>query len=340
MIADLIRTGIAPNGTIEFESSYAAHHDLYEGIFMSSWSSPVTTTDSLTTVSATRTVTMTAAFTSLAVEDWFEIQDSAANDGWYQIESRTSNDEVVAYPSDYFGADATAEASVTILNDGILKNGTTRNSFTFEEEYQDLTTTFLTYRGVVLGTLTLNINADSILTGTFADMMGGSQADAAVEHVTATVGDGSPTAAPTNDVLNAITDITAIAESSVLSTYLINNLSLTLTNNLRGRAALGNYGPADVKLGTVNVNGNLNAYWGDASKAMFDAHLAGTQRRLAFLLKDGAGNAEAWTISALKYGAGSPEMGTLDSDVMSNMTFQGMLKSGLDTMIKVDRFTA
>lgn len=340
MVADLIRTGIAPAGTIDFEVSYGAHDDLYEGVFCSTWSTGDTTNGSLTTVAASGTVTMTGAFTDAVVGQWFEIENSANNDGFYRIATRTSADEVIVSNKDELGSDATAEAGVDILFDGMLRNGTTLKSFTFEEQYQDVSQGFFVYRGMVLGSVSLNINADQIVTGTFGDMMGGTATDGvvAVERKTATVGDGSPTAAAANSIVNAVDHIYSIREGGSANAVLASGLTFTLTNNLRGLPAIGNLGPADINLGTVGVTGQFTGYYGADANTMVDKLLADTASSQSFRIMDGAGNTYIWTFPALKYTAGTPEMGGLDADVPVNLTFTGY--SDGDTMIQLDRFAA
>lgn len=342
MVADQIRTGLNPSGTIDYESSYAAHHDLYEGVFCSTWLAAETTTAALTTVKAAKTVAMTAAFTNLVVGDWFEIAGSAANNGFFKIATRADADGVTVENDEDLGADATAEASVTISNDGRLKNGTTRKSFTVEEDYLDITQ-FMIYRGVTFGSMTINVSAEALVSGSFGDILAGSKktlgtGTGAVERRATTVGDGSPTAAPTNDVLSAIADVVGIREGGNASTYLLQDFSITIQNNLRARNCVGNLGPCDIKLGTVNVTGNFNVYWGDGSEALVDKLIAATETSMSFQFTDGAGNREIWSIDSMKYDGGGPEAGGLDSDVPTNMTFAAMLKTGGATMIQVDRF--
>lgn len=348
MIADLIRTGINPSASIDFEQSYGAHHDLYEGVFMNTWASAESTTGSLTTVKASKTVTMTGAFTNLDVGDWFEIEDSADNDGFYRILTKTSNDEVVTETDEAFGADATAEASVTIKNDGRLTMGTTRKSFSMEEEYAD-ETQFMAYRGVVLGSMTLNIQAEQIVTGSFGDILAGSPDpiganQGVVERRGTTIGDGSPTAAPSNSVAAAVSDVLSIRENSALNNYLVQALSISINNNLRARTVVGHVGTRDVRLGTGNVNGAINVYWGSNAEQMVDRLIGDTASSHSFRVTDNAGNTEIWTIPALKFESGGPEAGGLDADVMTNMGWRAFLPAvtahAARTMVQVDRFAA
>lgn len=341
-VADLIRTSIAPTASIDFEASYGAHDDLFEGVMMSTWSSPASTESStdFDVVATAGTVGCTGAFTSMVAGQWFEVAGSANNDGYHQIATRTDADNViVADPSAL--TDVSSEDAVTISSDGMIRPGITLKSFTFEEQYQDVANAFMVYRGMVLGSLNLNIATEAIINGTFGDMAGGvpiGSAVAAAERVAATVGDGTPTAAQTNSITNAVDNVYSVREGDAETSMLISGLSLTINNSLRGLPVVGHLGPAAVNLGTLQVTGQMSAYFGTNSLAIVDKLLADTASKNSFRVEDGAGNAYIFTVAALKYTGGTPEMGTLDTDVPVNLAFTGYTDG--TTAFQIDRFDA
>jgi len=341
-VADLIRTSIAPTASIDFELSYGAHDDLLEGMMMSTWTTPATTTSStdFTVVASTGAVSCTGAFTNLVEGQWFEVAGSAANDGYHQIATRTDADNiVVADPSAL--TDVTSEDGVTISNDGMLRPGTTLNSFTFEEQYQDVANAFMVYRGVVLGSLNINIATEAIITGTFGDMASGvpiGSTDPAVERLTATVGDGTPTAAATNAITNAVDNVYSVREGDAETSMLISGLSFTINNSLRNIPVVGHLGPAAINLGTLQVTGQTTAYYGTNGLAIVDKLLDDTASKNSFRVEDAAGNAYIFSVPQLKYTGGTPEMGSLDTDVPINLAFTGYTDG--NAAFQIDRFAA
>jgi hypothetical protein len=341
-LADLVRTGIAPTGSIDFEMSFSSHDDLLEGVFLDTWSTAAKTTSAsnFNVVASTGAMTLTAAFTNIVVDQWFEVQGSASpgNNGWHRVKTRADANGVTVYDTSGL-VDATNEDAVVVKTDGMLRAGTTFKSFTFEEEYQDVSQAFMTYRGQTIGSMTLNVAPGSLLTGTFGDMMGGvpiGSTDDAVDRPTATVGDGTPTAAGTDPIMNAVDHVADVREGDVVTSMLISGLTFTLNNSLREIPVVAHLGPADINPGTIQVTGQISAYLGTNALTVIDKMLADTPSRHSFRLVDANGSCYVFTVPSLKYTGGPPEMGTLDTDVPVNLAFTGSTSGGVQ--FQVDRF--
>lgn len=341
-VADLIRTGLAPTGSVDFEMSFSSHDALLEGVFLDTWSTAVkdTSATDFSITASTGAVQSTGAFTNMVVGQWFEVQNSAqaGNNGWHRIATRTDADNVTV--ADTTGlVDVTNENAVVVKTDGMLRAGTTFKSFTFEEEYEDVSNAFMVYRGMTIGSMSLNIAPGSIITGTFGDMMGGvpiSSTDDAVERNTATVGDGTPTAAGTDPITNAVDNVADVREGDTVTSMLISGLSFTLNNSLREIPVVGHLGPADINPGTIQITGQLSAYLGTNALAVIDKMLADTATKHSFRIVDANGSCYIFTVPNLKFTGGTPEMGGLDTDVPCNLAFTGYTDG--TAAFQVDRF--
>jgi hypothetical protein len=199
----------------------------------------------------------------------------------------------------------------------------------------------MVYRGQVLGSMAVNVAPGSILTGSFGDTLGGvpiGATDPAVERVTATVGDGSPTAAATNAVLNGVDNVYQVSEGGAATSMIISGLTLNFNNSLRNLPAVGHLGPADVNLGTVQVTGQMSAYFGTNALAIIDKMLGDTASDHSFRVTDASGNTYIFSVPQLKYTSGSPEMGALDTDVPANLAFTGYTDG--NAAFQIDKFDA
>jgi hypothetical protein len=318
-------------GSLEAEFSYGSFDELLAACVRGTWSSVATTTAALTTVKATKTVTMTAAFTNMVVGQWFRIAgDPNGNDGIYKIATRTSADEVVTEDDTQFGTDSTAEAGVTIDSDGMLRTGTDAlKSYTFEQEHLDLTQV-LSFNGMRIGGFNLDIpNGDLVTLG--MDLRG---RDAT--RGVASAGSGVD-AANTNDAFNSSSNIYDLREGSSPLGDQVTRVSLAYNPNPRDRMALGSVNPVDIRFGTADITGTIEFYFADGS--LIDKYLAFTETSMSLRVTDGAGNSYVLTFPEYKYTGDLPDSGGLDQDVIVPLEFT-LYASAQAYSLQVDRFAA
>ena len=336
MVADVIRTGTESNGSIDLELSYAGHTALLEGAMASTFSAVESNTGTFSaTAGAGATFTMTGAFTNLNAGDWFRVAGSTSNDGYWKIETKTDNDNV-DIPSWQSGTSETSTASVTIDNDGTLRNGTTESSFTFQEGFLDHPTnpTWIAFSGCRVGTLGVNVAVDSILTGNFG-LMGAtvaSQSAASPGYAT-----GSINAAPTNPVMNAIDNIKQINVDDGSATLDISQISLSLDNSLRVNRAVGSTAPIAIRYGTFRLTGNFTAYFDTPD--LLALYTGFTTTRLSFLVEEAAaGNTYVFDIPSIKITGDLPDPGGLDTDVMIPLNFTSFKDATHGFQFSITRF--
>lgn len=332
-IPDIIRTRIEAQGGFDFEMSYGAFDDLIAGAMMGDWSTPanVSATD-ISSVSADNSYNSTTTdFTTqnIAAGQWIKVAGftNAANNGYARVSSVTSNKIVVT------GLTLVNEAagnSITIKG-SMIRNGTTKTSFTLEKEFKDITE-FVSYSGMRVSNFGITVSPENIVTGSFA-FLGKSAVPAS-----ATVGTGANVAAPSNEVMNAIDNVTGIREGAAATSEDVTEIAFELDNNLRGRPAVGVLGNTEIGLGTVGITGSFNVYF--ASRAIHEKYTNFTASDLSFRMADGAGNAYVVTLPSIKFNDSDVLAGGQDRDVLVNMSFEARRDPASDAMIQFDRFPA
>lgn len=337
-IADVIRTGISASGDVNGEFSYGAYDDLLAAALMSAgWSSAVTIAAGTDVAfgapsGGIQTITKTAGgFDDFDVGSWVKISGAAAagNNGVFKIAAIASDTSMTVYNPG--GASATAGASIGLVQGAQIVNGVTQTSFNIEKEFTELSNEFELGVGMMADTLGVTITADALVTLVFG-FVGKSMASAA-----ATTGDGSPTAAPTNDVMNAIDHVAAIYEGATAETD-VTQLNFTLNNGLRPRLQVGTLGAVSVGEGTVNVTGTLQQFY--ETKTLMDKHLNMTPTSLAVVFTDGAGNSCVIEFPRLKFTSGQRVAGGLNQDIIADMQFTAYRHPTEDVTIRIQRFAA
>lgn len=331
-IPDIIRTRIEAQGGFDFEMSYGAFDDLIAGAMMGDWSTAVNISGTdISSVSADNSYNSTTTDLSVNVNvgQWMLVAGFAntANNGYARVSSVTSNKIVVT------GLTLVNEAagnSITIKG-SMIRNGTTKTSFTLEKEFTDIGE-FVSYSGMRVSTFGITVSPENIVTGSFA-FLGKSALPAG-----ATVGTGANVAAPSNDVMNAIDNVTGIREAAAATSEDVTEIAFDLDNNLRGRPAVGVLGNTEIGIGTVGISGSFNVYF--ASRAIHEKYTNFTASDLSFRMADGAGNAYVVTLPSIKFTDSDVLAGGQDRDVLVNMSFEARRDPASDAMIQFDRFPA
>jgi hypothetical protein len=341
-VADIIRTGISAVGDIGFEFSYGAYDYLLRAAMLAAaWSSPVTDISSDTTISVDTTElcfqsTVNDAFDNYAEDEWILVEGftstGAANNGLHKIQTIGDQtpgtlDSNRIYTYDTLTATAAGD-SVSITQGGSIFEGTTVASIAFEKEFKDLSNTFHQFNGCMVNTFNLSVAIESLLSGSF-NVLGKRMTTAS-----ATGGDGSPTAAPTNDVMNSIDNVVAVINNN--ASYASTGFDFNLNNNLRTRLQIGTLGAISIGTGSFNGAGSLNAYF--TSSTQIDYYVDFTETSLALQLMDNNSNYYVFEFPAVKFTDGAVLAEGINTDVMCNMSFELKMDSSEEKMIKVARF--
>lgn len=212
-----------------------------------------------------------------------------------------------------------------------LKNGVTNRAFTVQKHFQDMTPqVYNNFVGQRVNDLSLDFKVGAILTGKFGFMGRG------VTAGTSQVSGATVVAAPTKTPMNAVTNLINIQEDGVASTSAFKSLTLNLNNNMREQEAIGSLFPIDIVPGTLEVSGNLEAYF--STLALYNKFVGDTALAIDFKTQDADGNYYHWILPKIKIENAKIESGGLDTDIMMSCSWKAIYDSTSGCMIQVDRF--
>lgn len=334
-ISKIIKTGAEAKGDITIEMSATSHDDLLKGALQSSgWSSPVSQTiANLTFAAGSGSYTITRAAGSYvtdgyAVNQWVKISNAvnAGNNGYGKISALTATVMTISHNGN--GVNETLASGGQIIMGAQIVNGTTLTSFSFERKYNDISNTFAALLGMCINSLALSIPTGQLITGSFG-FMGQKE-----ENETATIGNGTYTAAPTTDVMSATNDLQLIMENG--TRFDVTKLDINLNNNLRTRNQVGYTNPISVGSGSAVVSGTISAYF--TSNAIIAKNIDFTSTSLSVLLKDAAGNAVVFDIPEVKITNAKRNGSAINTDVMAELTWSASMDPTELITIRIAKF--
>lgn len=209
----------------------------------------------------------------------------------------------------------------------VLKGGVEKKSLSIEKLFETGTTDqYHRFAGCVANTMSLNVQAQSVLTGSVGFMgLSGTTGTAALSGATYN-------AANTNDVQTAI-DVASISVGGATSSIYYTDMSISLTNNCRYQQAVGSLPAVGIGYGRREITGTLNAYFEDGD--LYEEFVAGNASSLTFATTDGT-NTYTFTLPKIKYSSGSVTAGGNNQDVMVSLQFQALYDSTAGCAIKIE----
>lgn len=211
----------------------------------------------------------------------------------------------------------------------VLKVGNTERSFTFEKKFEGgATDYFERYVGSRINTLSLNLSAKEIVTGSFGIMS--KQATPDDDIVTG----ATYTAPNTNPVMNASTGFQSLTMAGITQPELM-DLSITITNNMGQQPVMGQVGSKGVRTGRFEVTGQFTAYF--ANQEMLANYIGNVATDLSFIVGGSGALNYTFAIGNLKFTAvGTPTPGN-NQDVMQTVSFQGIYDASDASSIVITR---
>lgn len=332
-IADIIRTGVGASGEINFELSYGSHDDFMKAVLASSgWSTERKV--SIATISASAFDNalhdsgagfITAGF---LVNQWVKISgfSTTGNNGWAKIVSVDTDEMVLSHKT--LTDEAAGSTIIVQMGSQIVNGVATLPSFNIERQYIDLTPdVFSIFLGMCLNSMSLDIPADGIITGSMA-FMGSEETNAASSS-----GIGYSEATATR-VMSGANHVDQVLENA--SSVGILSFSLSITNNLRQRLEVGNLGVKSMGTGTIEISGSMSLYLTDAT--LFNKYLNQTETSVAISFQDTAGNGYVIEIPAMKLINGSRLVGGLNTDVIGEFEWRAFRDENENVQIRIARF--
>lgn len=220
-----------------------------------------------------------------------------------------------------FAADAGTAKTVQVFMGDFLTNASTKRSNTIERQYLDQSpVSYELLNGMVLDKMSMVIRAAQIATFT-KDYMGNSGSIGTVRTAGAT-----DVAAPTNDVLNASSNVGRLGfdGSAVGSPNYCLEAQWTLNNNLRRQLGVGQIGAVGIGDGEFAASGTLNFYFGD--KTVLDKIMNNTLTSFDCRVGRTDSNNESYVFDfpSIKLVSGSPTVSGKNADVMIAAGFQAI----------------
>jgi len=208
-----------------------------------------------------------------------------------------------------------------------LSIGITKKSLTVEKTFLDLATKALIYRGCLVSQMELNVEYGSLVSGSFQTMGNGYEAaEAASEFVSFEHYFKVPA---TTNSLNGSVDMPFLA-TNVTGTwdqdaFCLQNLGLTLNNNLTVQNCIGRIAPENYSPGTAGIQATLSSYLKDANWGLLAKKLSQEAFSIGFMVQNVDGY-YGFYIPALQVSFDDPQSGGANQEI--SMDMQGTAKVG------------
>lgn len=209
-----------------------------------------------------------------------------------------------------------------------LTNGTALTTFSVQKHFQDMAPQqYHTFRGCGIESMNLKMDIGKIVEGSFSVMALG-MVTASAQIAGATI-----VPAPTTQPMNAVANLQNFTIGGVPYSGCISSLNLTIKNNLRANACIGSLDAKTLKLGTLEVSGDMEFYFNEGTNLA--AYIAGTSFDISFDLIDGAGNKYSFDISRAKFETGEVLAGGKNTDTMFSAKWRGLYDGVSGRVIRI-----
>lgn len=209
-----------------------------------------------------------------------------------------------------------------------LTNGTTRRSFTIQKYFADMAVPqYHTFRGCLVESLSLKMEIGKIIEGSFSFMAFG-MTPTDVQAVAA-----SYAVATTTTPMNAVTNVQNFNIDGVPYSGCISSLSMQIKNNVRAIMCIGSIQARNMKLGTLEVTGDMEFYFEEGTN--YAKFVAGTEFDFSLDIIDGAGNKYSLDIQRAKFETGEVVAGGKNSDVMFAAKWRGLFDGSTGRVIRL-----
>jgi hypothetical protein len=209
----------------------------------------------------------------------------------------------------------------------VLKAGVTPKFFSIERAFADVSEYHL-FAGCMVNTMSLNIQPNSIITGSFGIIgknvtVGSSAADASV------------TAAVAHQPFDGFSGTISEGGSTVDN---ITSLTIELNNNLNPAFVIGLESTPQILAGRSIVTGTVSAFF--ESEALLNKFLNETESSISVFLDGAEGGDLTILIPRIKYTAADVDVTAADDGILINLPFQAMRDSSEATNLKITRTPA
>jgi len=203
----------------------------------------------------------------------------------------------------------------------VIQNGSILHSYTVQKQFQDMSVPqFHTYRGTCVESLNLSMEIGKIVEASFGLMSFGLDPVTGISE--AQIGGSTFGAATSTTPMNAVTNLQDFSIDGVLFSGCISSLKLQIKNNLRAIQCIGSLTPRNMKLGTIEVTGDMEFYFNEGSNYL--KFVQGVEFDFGFALQDSAGNRYGFTLPRCKFETGEVVAGGRNTDVMFSAKWRAL----------------
>jgi len=211
-----------------------------------------------------------------------------------------------------------------------LRNGIYLRPWTVQKHFQDMSPQqYHNYRGCAFEGMSLQMEIGAIVKGAFTITSFG--LDPTTGVVDTQLAGATFPAVSTTTPMNAVTNIQNFTIDGVPYSGCISKLSLQFKNNVRAIQCIGSLAARDMKLGTLEVTGEMEFYFTDG--ANYEKFVQGTEFNFSFDLTDDAGNTYTFTLPRCKFETGEVVAGGRNSDVMFTSQWRGLYDGTTDRVV-------
>lgn len=281
------QTGRQAGGTLQSEligdeATNGAHADLIESILTpnATWSTPVSVGPVITisfAAAGNQILDSGSGFGGISAGDWVRVRGSASNDGVYRVGTAAAGQLDLDQGA---VVDETAGASITVDTGAAITDGIgTRQGYSVEAEYKGLpVTTYLIERGAVPDGFQLEIPQKGPVTLNFVLQ--------ALAFAYGTVqASSSPAAVPTTKTMFSVNGTKGLLEGG--AAFSIVQAALNHANNTqRFDGQAGTVDALDVQPASIQLSGNVRAYFNTADQAAKASSFAKTNLTFVFFEKN------------------------------------------------------
>jgi len=202
-----------------------------------------------------------------------------------------------------------------------LTIGTSKQSFSMEKKFTDLTDKGINYRGMIASEMSLNVAFGELITGSFKFQGNDYQTvDLAADFIT----DARTVNAPaTTNTMNGSIDMPFLASSAIgalaVSDFDIQNVSIKMNNNLTAQTVIGDIAPKDYSAGTAAIEISMSAYLKDAVWSILGKKLTQDPFAMGFMVKN-TGGWYGFYMPAIQVSFEDPSSAGQNQDIMLAMS--------------------
>ena len=321
MTDDLVIVDSEVSGSTNYELSFGPYSPLIKSLLLDSSPSTIAL--------ATQTVAYITATGELAVADssifkvgfFFKLTSAGSPnlDGVYKVATITDATHI----NIGIGTIATDENDVDVSVDAI----TYRNGAAAADNYTILkrvvnsgSTSYFSYRGCQISSMSFNFETGSILNGTF-DVVGLTEISTDVE---ADVADGTIEYldVASYSLMNAVSSVTEIDLGGLSASTEFSNMNLTINNNMTPAKAIGTLGAAAIAPFTLEVSADTTVYFEDT--VIYNKYLDAESFYVDIRLLDGDGNVLIISLPKAKFAELDVPVDGKDNFMFQNSSITGL----------------